>query len=58
MNTLNCDMQSYSGPDWSTSLFDMSNSVIEVYFLDKQRPKRRSIEIQVENEMTEQQNSR
>jgi hypothetical protein len=28
MNTLNYDVQSNSGPDWSTSLFDVSNSVI------------------------------
>jgi hypothetical protein len=42
-------VQSYSGPDWSTSLFD-------IYF-DTQRPKRRSIEILVENETTEQMNN-
>ena len=28
MNMLNyCDVQSYSGPDWSTSLFDTLNGV-------------------------------
>ena len=45
MNALNCDMQSYSGPNWSTSLFDT------------QRPKWRSIDILVENEITEQINN-
>ena len=50
-----CGVQSYSGPDWSTSLFDTSNTSI---FFDMQRLRRRSIEILVENETTEQMNTK
>ena len=50
-----CDVQSYSGPDWSTSLFD--KIVLNSMFFDTQRPKQRSIEILVENETTEQMNN-
>ena len=51
-----CDVQSYSGPDWSTSLFDTSNSVICIFFYTE-GPKRHSIAILVENEMTEPMNN-
>jgi D-arabinose 1-dehydrogenase-like Zn-dependent alcohol dehydrogenase len=54
MKALNdCDVQSYSGPDWSISLFDTANSI----FFDTQRHKRHSIEILVENETTEEMNN-
>ena len=54
-----------SGPDWSTSFFDTSNSVIwhvkwcdlTCIFFEMQSRKRCSIEILVENETTEQINN-
>ena len=61
MNVLNYYVtHSHSGPDWSTSLFDTSYSVIywSFSFFDTQRPKQRSIEILIENETTEQMNNK
>ena len=56
--TLLCDVRSYSGPDWSTSLFDTSNKFyFTCTFFDIQRHKRRSIEILVETDSTEQMNN-
>ena len=51
-----CDVQSFSGPDWSTSLSDMTKCYLTCFFFYMQRPKWHSIEIQVEYEMTEQRN--